>query len=70
MTDHEKALATAANAYRRANAQADRARKALTDAIRAADADQMRQVDILRATDHVWTREQVRRICLESQPTN
>lgn len=58
MTDHEKALAAAAKEYRRHLA----ARQKLIDAIRAAEADDMRQIDILNATDNVWTREQVRRI--------
>jgi hypothetical protein len=59
MKDHELLLAEAAAEYRRF---AD-ARKKLTEAVRAAHADGVRQVDILRATDHVWTREQVRRVC-------
>ncbi|GIH07447.1 hypothetical protein Rhe02_55140 [Rhizocola hellebori] len=61
VTDHEEALAQAAADYRRFLD----ARQKLGDAIRAADAAGMRQVDILKATDHVWTREQVRRVCLK-----
>lgn len=60
MTDHAKALAQAAADYRELLA----ARQRLIEAIRVADADGVRQVDILKATNHVWTREQVRRICL------
>jgi len=58
MTDHQRALAKAAADYRRLQA----AREKLIDTIRAAAADGVRQVDILRATEHIWTREQVRRI--------
>lgn len=58
MTDHEKTLAAAAKEYRRYLG----ARQRLIDAIQAAEADHMRQIDILRAIDNVWTREQVRRI--------
>ena len=60
MRDHAKALAAAADEYRRLLT----AREKLIEAIRAAQADGMRQVDILEATDHVWTREQVRRLGL------
>jgi hypothetical protein len=59
--DHEKALAEAAAEYRRFID----ARKKLTEAVRAAHNDGVRQVDILRATGNVWTREQVRRVCLD-----
>jgi hypothetical protein len=58
MTDHQRTLAKAAADYRRLQT----AREHLIDTIRAAAADGVRQVDILRATGHVWTREQVRRI--------
>jgi len=63
MTDHASDLARAAERYR----DLQRARQELTDAIRAAHADGVRQVDILRATDYVWTREQVRRVCLDQE---
>lgn len=56
MTDHEKALAEAAEKYRQA-------RPELQAAIRAAHQAGMRQVDILRATGYVWSREHVRLIC-------
>ena len=61
MKDHVTALAAAADEYRRFLA----ARQRLIDTIRAAQADGIRQVDILEATDHVWTREQVRRLGLD-----
>lgn len=60
VTDREQRLAAAAARYRELQA----ARDELIEAIRDADSSGMRQVDILKATDHVWTREQVRRICL------
>lgn len=59
VTNHDEILAAAAARYR----EFLDAREQLGNAIRAADADGMRQVDILRATDHVWTREQVRLVC-------
>lgn len=67
MTDHAKALAAAAAAYRRATAVQEKARLTLTEAVRAAHAEAVRQVDILEATGRVWTREQVRRVCLPGQ---
>ncbi len=63
MTNHEQTLAAAAARYR----EFLTARQELGDAIRAADADGVRQVDILRATDHVWTREQVRQVCKKGE---
>lgn len=60
----ETALSEAADDYRRSQAAFDAARHKLAQQIRKADAAKMRQVDILRATGHVWTREQVRRVCL------
>ncbi len=59
MTNHDEKLAAAAARYREFLA----ARQELGDAIRAAAADGVRQIDILRATDNVWTREQVRQVC-------
>jgi hypothetical protein len=56
-------LRAAAEDYRRLQA----ARERLTQAVRAANTAGMRQVDILSETGHVWTREQVRRICLPSK---
>lgn len=68
VTDHNKALAAAAAQYRGALDILDDARAALTAAIRAAHDDKVRQVDILKATDRVWTREQVRRVCRRDEP--
>jgi hypothetical protein len=68
VTNHTEALAAAADAYRRAAVAQEQARAALTEAVRAAHADKVRQVDILKATGHVWTREQVRRVCLVCEP--
>lgn len=62
VTDEEK-LAAAAARYR----EFLNARQELGNAIRTADANGMRQVDILRATDHVWTREQVRLVCKKGE---
>jgi hypothetical protein len=58
MTDHAKVLANAAAEYRRLLD----AREKLIKAIREAQADNVRQVDILEAIDHLWTREQVRKL--------
>jgi len=58
MTDHAKVLASAAAEYRRLLD----AREKLIKAIRAAQADGVRQVDILEAIDHMWTREQLRKL--------
>jgi len=59
-------LARAAGRYRNANTELTAARTELAQAIRAANAAGMRQVDILRVTSNVYTREQIRKIC---QPT-
>lgn len=59
VTNHDETLAAAAARYR----EFLNARQELGDAIRAAAADGVRQIDILRATDNVWTREQVRQVC-------
>jgi hypothetical protein len=56
-------LALLADEYRQAKEALDKARGALVAEIRAAaTAAGMKQADIIRATDHVWTREQVRKI--------
>lgn len=55
-------LDRAASRYRAARAELDAARDQLRETIRSALADGMRQADILRATDHVWTREQLRQL--------
>lgn len=65
MAQHEKKLAEKAGRYRIASAELAAAREELRRSILDADGDGMRQVDILRATNHVYTREQVRKICLD-----
>ncbi|XVV05832.1 hypothetical protein ACQPW3_10750 [Actinosynnema sp. CA-248983] len=65
--DHQAALSQCAAEYREAQARLSDAREALNGAIRAADADGMKQADIIRATGHVWTREQVRQVLRAGQ---
>ncbi len=48
--------------YRQAQEDLEAARKALMDGIRAEYAGGARQADIVRAIDHVWTPEYVRKI--------
>lgn len=60
--DHSPRLAELAETYRQAKAALDDAREALTAEVKASAADDMKQADIVRATDHVWTREQIRLI--------
>lgn len=61
MVDHGAELHDAAQNYRRARDRAEQvivpARAELADAIRAAYSDGMRKADILRAIDHVWSRQ-------------
>ena len=61
MVDHGAELHDAAQNYRRARQHAEQvivpARAELTNAIRAAYTDGMRKADILRAIDHVWSRQ-------------
>lgn len=59
---HEPALRAAAAEYRRAAEARRQARDALVAEIKAAYADRMRQSAILRAIDHVWTREYLRTV--------
>lgn len=58
---HADDLRQAAEAYRRAHERAadliEPAREQLAEAIRKAYAAGMRKSDILRATDHVWSRQ-------------
>lgn len=61
-TDHAEKLSKLAADYRRAVKALDDARQALAKGVRDADRDEVRQGDILKATNHVWTREQVRRV--------
>jgi hypothetical protein len=68
--DQEKArteLASLTAKYRRTKGQFEEAREALTAGVRAAADDGMRQADIVRAIDHEWTGEHVRKI-LKNRP--
>lgn len=60
LADQAAALAKRAAAYRGAQEKLARERAALQDAVREAAGAGMKQADIVRATDHVWTREQIR----------
>jgi transposase len=62
-------LADRAEQYRSARQQFDEAREALSEAVRAATQAGMRQADIVRAIDHLWTREHVRKIVTAVQPS-
>lgn len=62
MGDYRERLAQAARRYRKAQAALEHSRDDLAELVREASHDGVRQADILRATDHVWTREHVRRI--------
>lgn len=61
MVDHSAELREAAQAYQRARERAEQivvpARTELADAIRAAYSDGVRKADILRAINHVWSRQ-------------
>jgi hypothetical protein len=63
MTEHAEVLKKAAADYRAAQERAKQIliepRQVLADAIRAAYADKMKKADIIRATDHVWSRQWV-----------
>ena len=63
MVDHGGELREAAQAYQRARERAEQivvpARTQLADAIRAAYSDGVRKAEILRAIDHVWSRQWV-----------
>lgn len=62
MRDYPDELAAAARRYRKAQDAMERSRTELSQLVRdAADAG-MRQADIVRAIDHVWTREHVHRV--------
>lgn len=67
MPDHEKKLGQLADRYRAATRDLENARDALVEEIRAAMVDGMKQADVLRATDHVWTREMIRRVTRSGQ---
>lgn len=68
--DQEKARAELADLtaeYRRTKGEFEDAREALTAGVRSAADDGMRQADIVRAIDHEWTGEHVRKI-LKNRP--
>lgn len=62
VTRHERQLQEAARRYRAAAAELGTARELLTKRVRAAAADDVRQVDILTAIGGVWTREHLRKL--------
>lgn len=61
VTDHADELRKAGAAYKRARDKADQIMKApredLTATVRKAYANGVRKADILRAIDHVWSRQ-------------
>jgi hypothetical protein len=65
MTDHEQALAERAAAYSGQLVRLANARNDLAEEVRAAHRDGMRKADILRAIDHVWSREWLDRTIAE-----
>lgn len=60
--DHATDLADLAERYREASRQLDAARAELIAGLRAASEGGMRQADMVRAIDHEWTREYVRKV--------
>lgn len=69
MRDYPTELAAAARRYRKAQAALQQARDELAQLVRDASEAGVRQADILRATDHVWAREHVRRV-LDQEPAD
>jgi hypothetical protein len=70
VSDQDKKRAELANltaTYRRTKDDFDEAREALTASVRDAADGGMRQADIVRAIDHEWTGEHVRKI-LKNRP--
>lgn len=70
MNDQEKARAELAKltaTYRQTKSDFEDAREALTAGVRDAHDGGMRQADIVRAIDHEWTGEHVRKI-LKNRP--
>lgn len=70
---HEKELKEVAAAYRRARTRAEQImfepRQRLAEAIRSAYGDDMRKSDILRATDHVWSRQWIDQTVKDEPPS-
>lgn len=70
MTDQEQKRAELADltaTYRQTKGDFEDAREALTAGVRDAAGGGMRQADIVRAIDHEWTGEHVRKI-LKNRP--
>lgn len=59
---HTNALAALAARFREAREAYETVRAELRQAMCDASRDGMRQADIMRAADRVWTREQVRQV--------
>lgn len=70
VNDQEKRaeLAELTATYRKTKGDFEDAREALTASVRSAADRGMRQADIVRAIDHEWTGEHVRKI-LKNRPT-
>lgn len=62
MSDPGDELAKLTGRYRRATADLEAARAALIAGLRTAKASGMKQADMVRAIDHEWTREYVRKV--------
>lgn len=62
MTDHVENLANLTERYRAARKQLEDARAGLIEGLKTAAGDGMRQADMIRAIDHEWTREHVRKV--------
>lgn len=56
MTDHIAAIREATDAYRQAQAAMVEAQASLVQAMREAYAARFRKSEIMRATDHLWSR--------------
>lgn len=62
MSDHVTKLGDLTEQYREATAALNKARSNLIAGLRAASASGMKQADMVRAIDHEWTREYVRKV--------
>lgn len=71
-TKHKAELAKLVKKYREASRALDAARTKLIAGLRDASGDGIRQADLVRAIDHEWTREYVRKVltAVEDQPRN
>ena len=68
MADHVAELAKSARNYREVRVRSAAVKIELAEAVRTAYAHGMRKADILRAIDHVWSREWLDRILDELPP--